>query len=69
MSSGIPKQEIPATEILSQGLSIEKIEKIRHLIAKLDIMRDEMVSANIVITKTLKAFGYSGFENAYNKFD
>lgn len=52
-----------------KGLTIEQSEKIKHLIAKLDIMRDEMASANGVITKTLKAFGYSGFENAYNKFD
>ncbi len=56
-------------ELTPKGLTIEQSEKIKHLIAKLDIMRDEMASANGVITKTLKAFGYSGFENAYNKFD
>jgi DNA-binding transcriptional MerR regulator len=54
---------------LTEGLTIEQIEKIKHLIAKLDIMRDEIASANRVITKTLKAFGYSSFENAYDKFD
>lgn len=53
----------------TKGLTIEQTEKIKHLVAKLDIMRDEMTSANQVITKTLKAFGYSGFENAYNTFD
>ncbi len=53
----------------SIGLTAEKIEQIKHLISKLDIMRDEMTSASNVITKTLKAFGYSGFENAYNTFD
>jgi DNA-binding transcriptional MerR regulator len=53
----------------SIGLTVEKIEQIKHLISKLDIMRDEMTNASNVITKTLKAFGYSGFENAYNTFD
>jgi DNA-binding transcriptional MerR regulator len=61
----------PLTPAVSytKGLTIEQSEKIKHLVAKLDIMRDEMTSANHVITKALKAFGYSGFENAYNTFD
>jgi DNA-binding transcriptional MerR regulator len=62
-------QELTPKGLTPKGLTIEQSEKIKHLIAKLDIMRDEMASANAVITKTLKAFGYSGFENAYNKFD
>ncbi|MFT6072174.1 MAG: DNA-binding transcriptional MerR regulator [Alphaproteobacteria bacterium] len=51
------------------SFTIEQEEKIQHLIAKLDIMRDEISSASTVMTQTLKAFGFSGFENAYNEFD
>lgn len=51
------------------SLSIEQTEKIRHLIAKLDIMHEELQTASSTITSVLKAFGYSGFENAFNKFD
>ena len=64
-----PAVTIVPPVVTPQGLTIEQIEKIKHLIAKLDIMRDEMTSANAVINKTLKAFGYSSFENAYDKFD
>lgn len=47
----------------AKGLTIEQTEKISHLIAKLDIMRDEMISANSLITKTLKSFGYSSIDS------
>ena len=50
-------------------ISVHTQEKMQHILAKLDILKSEMIITRQVITDTLKAFGYSGFENAYNKHD
>lgn len=52
-----------------QGLSVETQEKMQHILSKLDILKSELTVTKDVIHKTLKAFGYSGFGDAYEKHD
>ena len=50
-------------------LEVEKKEKIYHILAKLDILKSELYVTRDVIVSILKAFGYSGFGDAYGKHD
>ena len=50
-------------------LSVKNQEKMQHLIAKLDILKSELTVTRDVMTSTLKAFGYSGFGDAYSRHD
>ena len=44
-------------------------EKMKHILAKLDILKTELTVTRDVMTSTLKAFGYSGFGDAYSRHD
>ena len=50
-------------------LSVKNQEKMQHLLAKLDILKTELTVTRDVMTSTLKAFGYSGFGDAYSRHD
>ncbi|MEM6602747.1 MAG: MerR family transcriptional regulator [Pseudomonadota bacterium] len=52
-----------------RGLSVYSEEKMEHILSKLDDLKAELTTTKDVITQTLKAFGYAGFDNAYSRHD